>query len=498
MKTRASVDSVTMQSKSKLDLVLWQRQWQPSEVHFCNPFRPVVVGFPFLLSVDPEKFSGKELYEEVVQRLGLDTNRGEKENSEDDQGDDDVEEEEAGGTFPYPFKLLNTRAQGGNCAFCSWTAGCAGCEIPVSDSPLSLTGFSDALTVCIDWGLAREETSIAACTRGDVLERQRDVSFERMKQDEGREIGLDDLLDDFTSREELEGEDGVFCSRCERKENQSKQIQIWRAPPVLVIHLGRFEHTAYRHRKLKHFVRYPLKGLDLSRYMVPCSPAHETQPKSSHLATSSAVASNGYSQEAPLAASAAVQKEQSAASSTLHKGDELKEDLPNGRGKPVEDSTLSFDLFEGNSQEDREESVNEAEDEGGVNAEEVEALLDSDYLGLQCYGGSGHGGHSKTYNLYAVVEHSGGVGAGHYVAVVKHEADGNWYCFDDERVFPIQPENVVSRNAYLLFYIRSDIDNADALEQIFPCHPVQQQEMETRMKQSQDVDDDEAWRCATM
>lgn len=59
------------------------------------------------------------------------------------------------------------------------------------------------------------------------------------------------------------------------------------------------------------------------------------------------------------------------------------------------------------------------------------------------------------YDLYAVDNHFGGLGGGHYTAFAKSPADGKWYEFDDSSVRPVaNPETVKSSSAYLLFYRR--------------------------------------------
>ncbi|EJU03817.1 UCH-domain-containing protein [Dacryopinax primogenitus] len=59
-----------------------------------------------------------------------------------------------------------------------------------------------------------------------------------------------------------------------------------------------------------------------------------------------------------------------------------------------------------------------------------------------------------TYDLFAVDEHLGGLGGGHYRAYAKNYADGLWYHFDDSHVTQADPAAAVNRNAYLLFYRR--------------------------------------------
>ncbi|KAJ1598983.1 hypothetical protein NDA14_006720 [Ustilago hordei] len=59
------------------------------------------------------------------------------------------------------------------------------------------------------------------------------------------------------------------------------------------------------------------------------------------------------------------------------------------------------------------------------------------------------------YDLYAVDNHFGGLGGGHYTAFAKSPADGKWYEFDDLSVRPVaNAETVKSSSAYLLFYRR--------------------------------------------
>ncbi|GAA5827452.1 hypothetical protein JCM11251_003818 [Rhodosporidiobolus azoricus] len=61
---------------------------------------------------------------------------------------------------------------------------------------------------------------------------------------------------------------------------------------------------------------------------------------------------------------------------------------------------------------------------------------------------------SLTYDLYAVSNHFGGLGGGHYTAFAKNPDNNKWYDFDDSRVSEIPPERVRSSAAYLLFYRR--------------------------------------------
>ncbi|CAD8192576.1 unnamed protein product [Paramecium octaurelia] len=58
------------------------------------------------------------------------------------------------------------------------------------------------------------------------------------------------------------------------------------------------------------------------------------------------------------------------------------------------------------------------------------------------------------YDLYAVSNHFGGMGGGHYTAFGKNHLNGKWYNFDDAQVNEVDEDQIVSKNAYVLFYKR--------------------------------------------
>lgn len=60
------------------------------------------------------------------------------------------------------------------------------------------------------------------------------------------------------------------------------------------------------------------------------------------------------------------------------------------------------------------------------------------------------------YDLIAVANHYGGMGGGHYTAYSKNKTTGNWYHFDDSTVTLSSEDSVVSKAAYVLFYVCRD------------------------------------------
>ena len=56
------------------------------------------------------------------------------------------------------------------------------------------------------------------------------------------------------------------------------------------------------------------------------------------------------------------------------------------------------------------------------------------------------------YDMYAVPQHSGGLGGGHYTAVCKNFKDGQWYNCNDLHVSAVaDSQTAVDGSAYVLF-----------------------------------------------
>ena len=67
------------------------------------------------------------------------------------------------------------------------------------------------------------------------------------------------------------------------------------------------------------------------------------------------------------------------------------------------------------------------------------------------FGGPGTGG---KYRLYGVMEHQGSLTGGHYEASCFVEGINQWYHYSDASAKEITDQQVISSNAYLLFYQR--------------------------------------------
>lgn len=57
------------------------------------------------------------------------------------------------------------------------------------------------------------------------------------------------------------------CPRCKEYRDAAKKIDIWRLPPLLIIHLKRFKYHGLWRDKITTHVDFPIENLNLDRYV---------------------------------------------------------------------------------------------------------------------------------------------------------------------------------------------------------------------------------------
>jgi hypothetical protein len=83
------------------------------------------------------------------------------------------------------------------------------------------------------------------------------------------------------------------------------------------------------------------------------------------------------------------------------------------------------------------------------------------------------------YDLHGMVSHFGTLTFGHYISIVQNPFDRRWYMYDDGKVTAINEQQLNKESAYILFYVRKDIQNVKVAEMfpqiedsIFPGRPL--------------------------
>lgn len=100
----------------------------------------------------------------------------------------------------------------------------------------------------------------------DLIEREMAVSTRR-------KVELCETLDWFTTKEQLGEQDSWYCPQCKKHERATKQLDLWKLPEILILHLKRFQYTKWSREKLTWEVVIPVRGLDLTDKVA--NPNHE-------------------------------------------------------------------------------------------------------------------------------------------------------------------------------------------------------------------------------
>lgn len=69
----------------------------------------------------------------------------------------------------------------------------------------------------------------------------------------------------FTTEEKLE--ETYHCGHCKGKQPATKKLQIWKLPPILIVHLKRFNFVNNKWVKSQKVVNFPFKNFDPTPYL---------------------------------------------------------------------------------------------------------------------------------------------------------------------------------------------------------------------------------------
>jgi ubiquitin carboxyl-terminal hydrolase 4/11/15 len=81
-------------------------------------------------------------------------------------------------------------------------------------------------------------------------------------------LSIYDCFSSFTKNEVLDRDNTWYCKQCKDHKQANKKMELSKLPKVLIIHLKRFSRSKWSFSKNTTTVDFPLKGLDLSKFMV--------------------------------------------------------------------------------------------------------------------------------------------------------------------------------------------------------------------------------------
>ncbi|PSN41510.1 hypothetical protein C0J52_07225 [Blattella germanica] len=313
--------------------------------------------------------------------------------------------------YEFPFVLKAVQKDGSQCAWCPWYRFCRGCRIQCCDAEFNF-GSSH---LAIDWDPTalhlRYQTS-----QERVFVEHESVALTRQQQSEP--IDLDYCLEAFTKEEHLGEDEKYYCSKCRDHQLASKKLQIWRLPPILIVHLKRFQFVNGKWVKSQKVVNFPFKDFDPTAYLASV-PKHTVvrhreleRLRVDECDEDTPPPLNG-GQEAIIAPDSLVE--------TIKLQDESEEEddliiprrtLANGDVPNLRLSVLARERLESTS------LARTPVTDG--------ALQDFHQHRLA----SGTDPFDLKYHLYAIVSHSGILGGGHYISYACNP-NGKWYCYND-------------------------------------------------------------------
>ncbi|XP_065831123.1 ubiquitin carboxyl-terminal hydrolase 32-like isoform X2 [Oscarella lobularis] len=384
-------------------LVAVNRKMTPVDCYFLphQKNRPYPFGLPVIVNWKPGT-KQRDLYDDVKKQI------------ERFLSPKEIKAEDKEIYNEYPFVLKTVTREGTVCSKCPWHRFCRGCTIDCTDDvyrPVSCY-------LAIDWNTMDYYLRYQFSQERSMQDHS---SIEQNRQQDIQPIDLDQCFEAFTKEEELGEEESWYCSKCKKHQTATKKMNIWKLPPVLIIHLKRFQIVNGRWVKSHKAVKFLKNDFDPSRYVF-----------------------------VPQAAAGAGE---SAGSSSAPAVVEVLQSPSLQREKPPL-------AEEGGGNE--EETIDEKQDSKATPEDDPDAPNDFEILDRPTTATSDANGEESRighrYNLYAVCVHSGIMGGGHYVTYAKNHKADKWYIFNDSSCKEIDESRVDAESPYLLFYERQGFE----------------------------------------
>uniref|UniRef100_A0A672YFV9 Ubiquitin carboxyl-terminal hydrolase n=1 Tax=Sphaeramia orbicularis TaxID=375764 RepID=A0A672YFV9_9TELE len=470
--------------------------------------RPSLFGMPLIVPCTVHT-SKKDLYDAVwiqVSRLASPLPPQEASNHAQDC-DDSM-------GYQYPFTLRVVGKDGNSCAWCPWYRFCRGCTVECTEDRASVGNAY----IAVDWDPTALHLRYQTSQERIVEEH---CSVEQSRRAQAEPISLDSCLKAFTSEEELGEDELYYCSKCKTHRLATKKLDLWRLPPILIVHLKRFQFVNGRWIKSQKIVKFPRENFDPSAFLAPrdleqhC--LHSRSESEDLLRVgednlSSISAPAGFC-NLPKASPASSRKSAPSLSRTSSPSGSPKTGsggrrpgrlrLPQlGSRHRLSNSKENLDGV-ANPEADPRDSTPQADTEASAAAgsgppvsadapgsesscgteassSHCDVVLmngDSNGLGSDCSTEGSTDPDSSLlqhrdnmcldaiYNLYAISCHSGIMGGGHYVTYAKNPNE-KWYCYNDSSCKEVHSEEIDTDSAYILFYEQQGVNYSQFLPKI--------------------------------
>ncbi|KAI5696057.1 hypothetical protein M8J75_007481 [Diaphorina citri] len=528
-------------------LIAYHRKMLRQTAYFlsAHKYRPILFGIPVIVPCS-DTTTQQDLYQAVwLQVARLVTPLPPLETSPPNHAmdcDDSL-------GYEYPFVLKAITPDGMQCSLCSWTKFCLGCKLACDDTEFN---YSSTTHLAIDWDPTALHLRYQSSLEKVFEEHETCIASKR---EQTEPINLAYCLESFTKEEHLGENEKYYCPKCKTHQLASKKLEIYRLPPVLIVHLKRFQFIQNKWMKCQKVVNFPHEDFDPTSYLasVPktnilrhrrlserCEDtrgstydvnANERAPVKRNMspdATFSNVSNRRYAESA--------QREVDTFHTVLSNSKHSSNALPSSKSNPHSNTSIggshsqinstgvsqghstgvsqghntgvsqghstgvsqghSTGVSQGHSTGVSQGHLNRtAGPQGHASAGEFPGPADSDPLPQDLHQHRltrGHDPFDLKYSLYAIVCHSGILGGGHYVSYALNP-NGKWYAYNDSSCRQVSSGEMDTSCAYMLFYERKDLDLGAYLPD------VSEREMTDTKEIDEDYDENEMKKvCAVM
>ncbi|XP_038160527.1 ubiquitin carboxyl-terminal hydrolase 32 isoform X5 [Cyprinodon tularosa] len=486
-------------------IIAMHRKMMRTELYFLSSQknRPSLFGMPLIVPCTVHT-SKKDLYDAVwiqVSRLASPLPPQEASNHAQDC-DDSM-------GYQYPFTLRVVGKDGNSCAWCPWYRFCRGCTVECTEDRASVGNAY----IAVDWDPTALHLRYQTSQERIVEEH---CSVEQSRRAQAEPISLDSCLKAFTSEEELGEDELYYCSKCKTHRLATKKLDLWRLPPILIVHLKRFQFVNGRWIKSQKIVKFPREKFDPSAFLAPRDLEHrclQSRSESEDLLRvgednlSSISAPAGFC-NLPKASPASSRRSAPSLSrnsspsgspkssgrrpgrlrlpqlGSKHRLSSSKENLDGAAsseadGAPQTDAEAGVTAAAAGPLSSGDPMASESSCGTEASSSHFDVILvngDSNGMGSDCSIESNAEPEGSLlqhrdmcldplYNLYAISCHSGIMGGGHYVTYAKNPND-KWYCYNDSSCKEVHSEEIDTDSAYILFYEQQGVDYSQFLPKI--------------------------------
>ncbi|XP_031572210.1 ubiquitin carboxyl-terminal hydrolase 32-like [Actinia tenebrosa] len=374
-----------------------------------------------------------------------------------------------GSSGDYPFELRAVQKDGLTCSWCPWYRFCRGCLISCSDQEFGNT----TSYLAIEWDPTTLHLRYQSSQEKSFIEHE---SLEKSRKLQTEPIDLYECLTAFTKEEEL-GEDELwYCNKCKKHRLAVKKLEIWSLPPILVIHLKRFQYVNGHWVKSNKIVNYPKVGFDPSAFLVKrlatshsslrsgdttvttvtvksseddekvAAGSNQSKAQVSSTDTSETVSIGSRGNSSSFNSSSQVDLTQasrhssrtsstsSIGSAKVHPSTGIISHPLESSGKYSDGSSLRDGLEERSKKTDEERELDESRNRASSMTFNI-----------------------PTYKLYAMSCHSGVLGGGHYISY-SINPNGKWYCYNDSSCKECEATKMQRDSPYMLFYEQENLN----------------------------------------